>query len=109
MYQRTDRDGLTHHSDRGVQYLSVRYTERLAEAGIEGSVGSTGDSYDDALAESLIGLYKTEVIRHRGPSAVSTKSNTLPWNGSTGSTIDGCWNRMVTGHRSNWNSNMMKA
>ena len=56
-----------HHSDRGVQYLSIRYTERLAEAGIERSVGSVGDSYDNALAETVIGLYKTEVIRRRRP------------------------------------------
>ena len=60
-------DTLVHHSDRGVQYVSTRYTERLAEAGIEPSVGSRGDSYDNALAESIIGLYKTEVIRRRGP------------------------------------------
>jgi transposase InsO family protein len=59
--------GLVHHSDRGVQYVSIRYTERLAEAGIEPSVGSVGDSYDNALAESINGLYKTEVIRRRGP------------------------------------------
>ena len=59
--------GLVHHSDRGVQYVSIRYTERLAEAGIEPSVGSAGDSYDNALAESVIGLFKTEVIRRRGP------------------------------------------
>jgi putative transposase len=58
---------LVHHGDRGVQYLSIRYTERLAEAGIEPSVGSRGDSYDNALAESVIGLFKTEVIRQRGP------------------------------------------
>jgi transposase InsO family protein len=58
---------LVHHSDRGVQYLSIRYTERLVDAGMEPSVGSTGDSYDNALAESVIGLYKTEVIRRRGP------------------------------------------
>src|SRR5204863_7418495 len=58
---------LIHHSDRGVQYVSIRYTERLAAAGIEPSVGSTGDSYDNALAESVIGLYKTEVIRRQGP------------------------------------------
>jgi putative transposase len=58
---------LVHHSDRGVQYLSIRYTARLAEAGIEPSVGSRGDSYDNALAESVIGLFKTEVIRRRGP------------------------------------------
>src|SRR5690554_5164648 len=58
---------LIHHSDRGVQYLSIRYTERLAEAGIEPSVGSKGDSYDNALAETIIGLFKTEVIHRRGP------------------------------------------
>ena len=63
-----DRDGrLVHHSDRGSQYLSIRYTERLAEAGIEPSVGSRGDSYDNAMAESVIGLFKTEVINHQGP------------------------------------------
>ncbi len=67
IYARPDTDDLVHHSDRGVQYLSIRYTERLAEAGIEPSVGSNGDSYDNALAESVIGLYKTEVIRPRGP------------------------------------------
>jgi putative transposase len=58
---------LVHHSDRGVQYLSIRYTQRLAEAGIEPSVGSTGDSYDNALAETVIGLFKTEEIHRRGP------------------------------------------
>ena len=69
IYERdeTARDRLIHHSDRGVQYLSIRYTERLAEAGIEPSVGSQGDSYDNALAESVIGLFKTEVIRQGGP------------------------------------------
>lgn len=61
------RSRLVHHSDRGVQYLSIRYTDRLAEAGIEPSVGSKGDSYDNALAESVIGLFKTEVIQRRGP------------------------------------------
>jgi transposase InsO family protein len=60
-------EGLVHHSDRGCQYLAIRYTERLEEAGIETSVGSRGDSYDNGLAESVIGLYKTEVIRHEGP------------------------------------------
>ena len=58
---------LVHHSDRGTQYLSMRYTDRLAEAGIEPSVGSRGDSYDNALAESVIGLFKTEVIQRKGP------------------------------------------
>jgi putative transposase len=67
IYSRSDIEGLVHHSDRGGQYLSIRYTERLAEAGIEPSVGSIGDSYDNALAESVIGLFKTEVIRQRGP------------------------------------------
>ena len=67
IYSRSDTEGLVHHSDRGGQYLSIRYTERLAEAGIEPSVGSIGDSYDNALAESVIGLFKTEVIRLRGP------------------------------------------
>jgi transposase InsO family protein len=60
-------DGLVHHSDRGTQYLSMRYTDRLADAGIAPSVGSRGDSYDNALAESIIGLFKTEVIRRLGP------------------------------------------
>ncbi len=59
--------GLIHHSDRGTQYLSMRYTDRLADAGIAPSVGSCGDSYDNALAESIIGLFKTEVIRRNGP------------------------------------------
>jgi putative transposase len=69
IYDRCDQtaDGLVHHSDRGTQYLSMRYTDRLAEAGIAPSVGSRGDSYDNALAESVIGLFKTEVIRRRGP------------------------------------------
>jgi putative transposase len=65
--RRHDLTGLIHHSDRGVQYLSIRYTERLAEAGAVGSVGSRGDSYDNALAESINGLYKAEVIRRQGP------------------------------------------
>ncbi len=67
LHARGDADGLVHHSDRGTQYLSIRYSERLAESGIRASVGSTGDSYDNALAETIIGLYKTEVIRRRGP------------------------------------------
>jgi putative transposase len=67
IYARRDVDGLVHHSDRGVQYLSIRYTERLADAGVVASVGSRGDSYDNAMAESTIGLYKTELIHRRGP------------------------------------------
>jgi putative transposase len=65
--RRGELEGLVHHSDRGSQYLSIRYTERLAEAGAVTSVGSRGDSYDNALAETMIGLYKTELIRRRGP------------------------------------------
>lgn len=67
IWRRRDLDGLVHHSDRGSQYLSIRYTERLAEAGAVTSVGSRGDSYDNALAETIIGLYKTELVRRRGP------------------------------------------
>ena len=72
---------LVHHSDRGSQYVSIRYTERLAEAGIEPSVGSVGDSYDNALAESVIGLFKTEVISRRGPwrSLEAVEFATLEW------------------------------
>ena len=73
--------GLVHHSDRGVQYLSIRYTERLAEAGIVPSVGSVGDSYDNALAETMIGLFKAEVIRRLGPwrSLEAVEIATLEW------------------------------
>jgi putative transposase len=72
---------LIHHSDRGTQYVSMRYTERLADAGIAPSVGSRGDSYDNALAESVIGLYKTEVIQRRGPwrSLEAVEFATLEW------------------------------
>jgi putative transposase len=65
--RRDDLTGLIHHSDRGVQYLSIRYTERLAEVGAVSSVGSRGDSYDNALAEAVNGLYKAEVIHKSGP------------------------------------------
>jgi putative transposase len=81
LYSRTGTKGLVHHSDRGSQYLSIRYTERLAEAGIEASVGSVGDSYDNALAETINGLYKTEVIRPRGPwrTMDAVEYATLQW------------------------------
>lgn len=76
-----DSPRLIHHSDRGGQYLSIRYTERLAEAGIEPSVGSTGDSYDNALAETVIGLFKTEEIHRRGPwrGCEDVEFATLEW------------------------------
>jgi putative transposase len=75
------KTGLVHHSDRGSQYVSIRYTERLAEAGIEPSVGSVGDSYDNALAETINGLYKAEVIHRRGPwrSFEAVEFATLTW------------------------------
>ena len=77
----TEDDGLVHHSDRGSQYLSIRYSERLAEAGIEPSVGSKGDSYDNALAETINGLYKAEVIHRRGPwkTKQAVELATLEW------------------------------
>jgi len=79
--RRPVRGGLVHHSDRGVQYVSIKYTERLAEAGIEPSVGSVGDSYDNALAETINGLYKAEVIHRRGPwrSFEAVEFATLEW------------------------------
>ena len=75
------RAGLVHHSDRGSQYVSIKYTERLSEAGIEPSVGSVGDSYDNALAETINGLYKAEVIHRRGPwrSFEAVEFATLEW------------------------------
>ena len=83
IYDRCDTDtgDLVHHSDRGTQYLSIRYTERLADAGIELSVGSRGDAYDNALAETVIGLFKTEVIRRCGPwrSLETVEFATLEW------------------------------
>ena len=83
LYERQPQlsDQLIHHSDRGVQYVSIRYTERLAEAGIEPSVGSRGDSYDNALAETINGLYKAELIHRRAPwkSRESVELATLQW------------------------------
>jgi putative transposase len=80
--RRPERDGaLIHHSDRGSQYVSIRYTERLAEAGIQPSVGSRGDSYDNALAETINGLYKAELIHRRGPwkTKAAVELATLEW------------------------------
>jgi len=81
LWARGDINGLVHHSDRGSQYLSIHYTERLAEAGAEPSVGSVGDSYENAMAETVIGLYKTEVIRRRGPwrNLDAVEFATLEW------------------------------
>jgi transposase InsO family protein len=79
--RRPVKGGLIHHSDRGRQYVAIRYTERLLEAGIEPSVGSVGDSYDNALAETINGLFKTEVIRRRGPwrNMEAVEFATLEW------------------------------
>jgi transposase InsO family protein len=79
--RRPTEPGLIHHSDRGVQYVSIKYTERLAEAGIEPSVGSVGDSYDNALAETVIGLFKTEVIHRQGPwrGLAAVEIATMDW------------------------------
>jgi putative transposase len=83
LYERKPQqaDGLIHHSDRGTQYLSIRYTERLTQAGIEPSVGSRGDSYDNALAETINGLYKAELIHKRAPwkSRQALELATLEW------------------------------
>jgi transposase InsO family protein len=81
IHARGKSDDLIHHSDRGTQYLSIRYSERLAEAGITASVGSVGDIYDNALAETINGLYKTEVIRKRGPwrNVDAVEYATLEW------------------------------
>lgn len=81
IWARRDLGGLVHHSDRGGQYLAIRYTERLGEHGAVNSVGSKGDSYDNALAESIIGLYKTELIRRRGPwkGLDDVEYSTLEW------------------------------
>ena len=79
--QKSGAEELIHHSDRGGQYLSIRYAERLQDAGIEPSVGSVGDSYDNALAETFNGLYKTEVIRRQGPwrNVEDVEFATLTW------------------------------
>jgi transposase InsO family protein len=81
LHARPNISQLVHHSDRGVQYLSIRYTERLVEAGLEPSVGSVGDSYDNALAETIFGLYKTELIRRNGPwrNIEEVEFATLEW------------------------------
>ena len=81
LYERRPSDSLIHHSDRGSQYVSIKYTERLADAGLEPSVGTVGDSYDNALAETMIGLFKAEVIHRLGPwkSADAVEWETLKW------------------------------
>jgi transposase InsO family protein len=81
LWSRSDIQGVVHHSDRGSQYLSIRYSERLTDVGAQPSVGSVGDSYDNALAETIIGLYKSEVIHRRGPwrNLEAVEYATLEW------------------------------
>jgi transposase InsO family protein len=99
VHARSDTDVLIHHSDRGSQYLSIRYSERLAECGIEASVGTTGDSYDNALAESIIGLFKRKSSALEDRGGMLMRWSTQPWNGSIGSTTGVYLNRLETCRR----------
>lgn len=94
-----DVTGLTHHSYKGVQYVAIRYTQRLAEAGAVASVGSTSDAYDNALAEAFNSLFKAELVRSKGPGRASTTSRSPPRSTSTGSTTDACTVRSAWSHR----------
>jgi transposase InsO family protein len=89
-------DGLVHHSDRGTQYLSMRYTDRLADAAIAPSVGSRGDWYDNALAESVIGLFKRKSFVGWGRGGISKRANSRRLSGSIGSTLVACSARSAT-------------
>ena len=102
--------GLIHHSDRGAQYLSLKYTERLAQAGMDTSVGSVGDSYDNALAESVIRLFKAEVINLLGPwkSMAQVEWQTLTCR-CTGSTPSACTAPLDTSHPTTPRTNSMQA
>ena len=101
-----EAEKLIHHSDRGSRYLSIRYTERLTEAGIDTSVGSVGDCHDNALAESIVGPFKTEVIKFLGPwksvgqvEWETLNRRTAQRNGSTGTTRRACTAPLVTSRR----------
>jgi len=103
IHVRSDVQGLIHHSDRGTQYLSIRCRERLAECGMQASVGTTGDSYDNALAESIKTVYskpKRFIVADHG--VMWMRWSSLRSNGSIGLTIDDCFNRSATFHRSSW-------
>ncbi len=101
------RGGFTHHSDRGSQYVSIKYTERLAEAGIEPSVGSVGDSYDNAWPRRSTASTRPRSSIAVGPGDLSKRWNTRPSNGSTGSTIAGCWRPSATSRRPKPKINIM--
>jgi transposase InsO family protein len=107
--RRGDLEDLVHHSDRGTQYLSMRYTERLADADIAPSVGSRGDSYDSAMAESIIGLFKTEVIHLKGPwrHLEAVEFATLTWVDWLNS-VD-CSNRLATCRRRSMKRRTMRS
>jgi putative transposase len=96
--RRPVKQALIHHSDRGTQYVSIRYTERLADAGIEPSVGSVGDSYDNALAETINGSTRPRSST-ADPGRVGKMSNWPRWRGCTGTTIDACSRRSIIEHR----------
>jgi putative transposase len=83
------------------QYTSIAFTERLRDAGIDASIGATGDSYDNALAETINGLFKTELIKAEVRGAPPTMSRSPPWNGSTGSTTDASTSTAATFHQPN--------
>ena len=97
-----DLKDVVHHTDRGSQYTSIRFTERLAEAGIQPSVGAVGSSYDNALAETINGLYKTELIKPRKPWRTVEEVELATADGSTGSTTTASTNTAATSHRSRW-------
>ena len=98
--RRPERDGaLVHHSDRGSQYVSIRYSERLAEAGIEPSVGSIGDSYDNALPRPSTGCSRPRSFTGAGRGRRARLSNWRPWSGSRGSTTIVCWSPLATSRR----------
>jgi transposase InsO family protein len=103
LWARCGAKGIVPHGDRGSHYLSIRYSERMAEAGVEASAGSVGDSSDNTLAETIIGLYKTELIHHRGPWRHIDAVEYATLECSTGLITVGCWSRSATCRRRNWN------
>ena len=97
----TDLSGLVHHNDAGSQYTSIAFTDRLIAAGVDPSVGTIGDAYDNALAESIIGLFKTEMVKPRGHGARPNNSRSPRWSMWTGSTTAACSRPAATSHQPN--------
>ncbi len=108
-HARRPSENLIHHSDRGSQYVSIKYTERLVDAGLEPSVGSVGDSYNNVLAETMIGLFKTEVINRLGPWKSKDQVRGKPSSGSIGSTRSGFLSRWDTSHSKKRRTHTIKA